>query len=448
MGVNKDGVIQGTRIRSWGTPGTGTGGAGAHNDGIYNIGEVDKIEYGVRTNTGGAKAHRAPGWPQGAFALEQMMDMAADEIGMDRVEFRKKNDEHPIRKVEYDIAKDRIKWNRSLTRNGGAETCQGLGIASNLWFSAGGGGASALVRITKDGQVEVRNGAQDIGTGTRTVMGMVVAEELGLEMNQVATRIGNTDDPQGPASGGSTTIGTVTPAARLAAYHAKKELMEIVADRKGWDASELDLKDQEVWRIGEGSTGMTFESACALMDDDAIEVLKGRPRRNYEGFSDTNAGVQAAHVEVNQATGAVKVLKVVAVADAGKILNPLTSESQVRGGVIQGVSFALFERRIMDRQKGRMLNDDFENYKILGSMDCPEIDVVLLDVYNGKSNTQVMGLGEPPIVATAAAVANAVSDALGVRMYDLPITPKKVLEAIAKRDAAKEVPAQKKGERL
>ena len=448
MGVNKDGVIQGTRIRSWGTPGTGTGGAGAHNDGIYNIGEVDKIEYGVRTNTGGAKAHRAPGWPQGAFALEQMMDMAADEIGMDRVEFRKKNDEHPIRKVEYDIAKDRIKWNRSLTRNGGAEICQGLGIASNLWFSAGGGGASALVRITKDGQVEVRNGAQDIGTGTRTVMGMVVAEELVLEMNQVATRIGNTDDPQGPASGGSTTIGTVTPAARLAAFHAKKELMEIVADRKGWDASELDLKDQEVWRIGEGSTGMTFESACALMDDDAIEVLKGRPRRNYEGFSDTNAGVQAAHVEVNQATGAVKVLKVVAVADAGKILNPLTSESQVRGGVIQGVSFALFERRIMDRQKGRMLNDDFENYKMLGSMDCPEIDVVLLDVYNGKSNTQVMGLGEPPIVATAAAVANAVSDALGVRMYDLPITPKKVLEAIAKRDAAKEVPAQKKGERL
>ena len=100
-----------------------------------------------------------------------------------------------------------------MTRNGGAEICQGLGIASNLWFSAGGGGASALVRITKDGQVEVRNGAQDIGTGTRTVMGMVVAEELGLEMNQVATRIGNTDDPQGPASGGSTTIGTVTPAA-------------------------------------------------------------------------------------------------------------------------------------------------------------------------------------------------------------------------------------------
>ena len=188
------------------------------------------------------------------------------------------------------------------------------------------------------------------------------------------------------------------------------------------------------------------------MDDDAIEVLKGRPRRNYEGFCDTNAGVQAATVEIDEETGEVKVKKVVAVADAGKIINPLTSESQVRGGVIQGVSFALFERRIMDRQKGRMLNDDLENYKILGAADCPVIDVVLLDVFNGKSNTQVMGLGEPPIVATAAAVANAVSDALGVRIYDLPITPKKVLEAIARRDAARgadsESKPKQKGERL
>ncbi|OUU20522.1 MAG: hypothetical protein CBC13_10615 [Planctomycetia bacterium TMED53] len=451
MGVNKDGQIVGTRIRSWGTPGAGTGGAGAHNDAIYNIGETDKIEYGVRTNTGGARAHRAPGWPQGAFALEQMMDMAAEEIGMDRVEFRKKNDDHPIRSVEYDIAKQRIGWDKVGSSTDKTKRT-GVGIASNLWFSAGGGGASALVRISKDGQVEVRNGAQDIGTGTRTVMGMVVAEELGLDLEQVTTRIGNTDDPKGPASGGSTTIGTITPAARLAAHHAKRQLLEIVAERKGWNASELDLKDQEVHQVGKGSTNLNFKDACALMDDDAIEVLKGRPRRNYEGFCDTNAGVQAATVEIDEETGEVKVKKVVAVADAGKIINPLTSESQVRGGVIQGVSFALFERRIMDRQKGRMLNDDLENYKILGAADCPVIDVVLLDVFNGKSNTQVMGLGEPPIVATAAAVANAVSDALGVRIYDLPITPKKVLEAIARRDAARgadsESKPKQKGERL
>jgi len=115
--------------------------------------------------------------------------------------------------------------------------------------------------------------------------------------------------------------------------------------------------------------------------------------------------------------------------------------------VIQGVSYALTERRIMDRHKGRMLNDDLENYKILGSLDCPEIDVVLVDVYNGKSNTQVMGLGEPPIVATAAAVANAVADAIGTRVFEIPITPKKVLEAIASKKAP-DPGGKKKGARL
>ena len=447
MGVNKDGKIQGFQIRSWGTPGTGTGGAGAHNDGIYNLGEIDKVEYGVRTNCGGARAHRAPGWPQGSVALEQIMNMAAASIEMDPVEFRKKNDEHPIRVAEYDIAKKRIGWDDTRVRGGAATICRGVGMASNLWFSAGGGGASALVRIAKDGAVEIRNGAQDIGTGTRTVMGMVAAEELGIPLEMVTTKIGDTNDPQGPMSGGSTTIGTLTPAARLAAHHAKKELLGVVADRKGWEASDLDLRKSRVIRNDGSDTGLSFIDACALMDDDAIEVLKARPRRNYAGFSDTNAGVQAAEVEVDMETGVVQVKKVVAVADAGKLINPLTAESQVRGGVIQGVSFALHERRIMDRHKGRMLNDDLENYKILGSVDCPEIDVVLIDVYNGKSNTQVMGLGEPPIVATAAAVANAVADAIGVRVFQLPLTPKNVLEAIAMKKSSAKSPT-KKGARL
>ena len=134
-------------------------------------------------------------------------------------------------------------------------------------------------------------------------------------------------------------------------------------------------------------------------------------------------------------TGEVRVQKVTAVADSGTIINPKLAESQVRGGIIQGVSYALFERRIMDRQKGHMLNPDMESYKILGSVDCPDMDVTLLDVYNGKNNTNCMGLGEPPVVATAAAVANAVYNAIGVRIKSLPITPKKVLAALAEKEA-------------
>ncbi len=430
MGVAADGTILAYRVRSWGTPGTGTGGAGAHNDGIYNLGEIDKVEYGVRTNCGGARAHRAPGWPQGVFALEQMMDMGAQSVGLDPIEFRKRNDDHPIRTAQYDIAREKIGWDRPRVRGGAATVCRGVGVASNLWFSAGGRGTQVMVRVHKDGQVEVRNGAQDIGTGTRTVMGMVAAEELGLPLARVRTFIGDTRDPQGPGSGGSTTIGSITPAARLAGYVAKQRLLEVVAARKNWPIDQLGLRRGHVTRSGDPV--LSFDAACQLMEEDVIEVLESR-KANYAGFSDTNAGVQCAEVEVDTETGEVRVIKVVAVADAGKLINPMLAESQVRGGVSQGVGYALLERRIMDSQEGRMVNPNLEMYKLLGAVDCPEIEVVLFDVYNGKSNTSVMGLGEPPIVATAAAVANAVSDAIGVRITEIPITPRKVLEALGRK---------------
>ncbi len=437
MGLDREGKILAYRIRSWGTPGAGTGGAGAHNDALYKLGEIDKVEYGVRTNTGGARAHRAPGWPQGVFALESMLDEAAKAIDMDPLELRRRNDSHKVRKAEYEIAAKRTKWQDKRGKGvASGSVRRGIGMASSLWFSAGGGGASALVRILKNGTVEVRNGAQDIGTGTRTIMGQVTAEELGLGLADVTVFIGNTDDPRGPASGGSTTIGSLTPAVRLAAHDAKRKLLDAVADRKSWDAAGLDLKHGSVVD-GSGNALISFRAACALLDEDAIEVLRDRPtlgrrRPNYAGFEDTNAGVQVAEVAVDLETGEVRVEKVTAVADAGKLINPKLAESQVRGGVIQGVSYALFERRTMDRQEGRMVNADMESYKILGAADCPEIDVVMLDVFNGKSNTGVMGLGEPPIVATAAAVANAVADAIGVRITELPITPRKVLEALGK----------------
>lgn len=434
MGVNSDGEITCYRARNWGTPGGGGGGAGAHNDAIYDLGHVDKIEYAVRTNCGGARALRAPGWPQGAFALEGMMDMGAAAVAMDPVEFRKKNDRHPIRIEEYDIAAAKFGWNEKFNRvvTGGGPVKRGVGVASTLWFARGGRGCGCTVRIHKNGTVEVRNGAQDIGTGTRSIMGMVAAEELGLTLDDVQTFIGNTNDPQGPGSGGSTTAPTITPAARVAGYEAALRLREIVAEAKGWNAADIELKSGHAVHKGDR---IPFKEACGLMVEDQIEVLGQAPRNYREGVAGTNAGVQMAEVEVDTETGVVKVLKVTAVADAGKIINPKLAESQVRGGVIQGVSFALFERRVMDRQEGRMVNANLDQYKIVGAADCPDIDVTLLDVYMGWNNTHVMGLGEPPIVATAAAVANAVHNAIGVRVTSLPITPQKVLAALGVKEA-------------
>jgi xanthine dehydrogenase YagR molybdenum-binding subunit len=446
IGLNAKGEIQVLRAYSWGTAGPGRSGAGARNQVVYNIPLLDKVENNVRTNCGGARAMRAPGFPQGAFALESLLDMAADKLRMDPLELRKRNDDHPIRLAEYDIGAEMIGW-RKRNKNPGAgkgPIMRGMGLASNEWFQAGGSGAACLVRIKKNGSVEVRNGGQDIGTGLRTIMGQVAAEELGLTVTDVQTFIGDTNDPECPGSGGSTTTPTVMPAVRLAAHNAARELLDLVAEKMKWNADDLEFRKGLVVRKDGKKLAkqLTFKQACSLIPDSVLEVNERRPaikipgrRRaspNYAGFADTNCGVQFAEVEVDIGTGVVKVKRVVAVQDSGKILNAKTAESQVRGAVIQGVSYALYENRIMDRQKGHMLNADLENYKIAGPQECPQIDVNLFDVYNGKNNTNSMGLGEPPIIATAAAIANAVANAIGVRVMSIPITPKKVLEALKK----------------
>ena len=449
MGVKKNGDIVCYQVRSYGTPGSGAFGSGAANDTMYEFGVVDKVEYAVRTNCGAVRAMRAPGWPQGVFASEAMMDMAAAAIGMDPIEFRIKNDRHLIRPTEMKIGAEKIGWNKKRKRRRSKKdrVQSGVGCAGSQWFARGGPRAGCIVRIHKNGAIEARNGSQDIGTGTRTIMGMVVAEELGVGLGDVTTFIGDSNDPVGPASGGSTTAPTLTPAARLAGYTAGKELLEIVADKKKLKVEDLELAGGEVLRKGRSlDEKLSFKQACALMDDDLIEVNEKHPgmirgeggdRRGRGGFSGTNAGAQFAEVEVDTETGNVKVKKVVAVSDAGKIMNAKTATSQVRGAVIQGVSYALFENRVMDRLEGRMMNADLENYKIAGPKECPEIETIFMDVYNGWNNTNVMGLGEPPIIATAAAIANAVSDAIGVRMSSIPITPKKVLEALAAKERKK-----------
>lgn len=441
IALDAEGKIIASEFENWGTSGPNANGGGAKNDAIYNLGLVLKTEWGVRTNAGEARAMRAPGWPQGIFGLEGAIDMAAEAAGIDPIEFRKRHDSHPIRGAEYDIARKMIGWDEKRRKKPGEQAGPlktGVGVACNQWFNAGGRGATVRVRITKEGHVDVRNGAQDIGTGTRTIMGLCVAEELGITMQDLTTFIGDTNDPPGPGSGGSTTIGTLTPAARLAGFKAKQRLLEIVAEKEGWKAEELDLKGGfVVKKDGQAMPkSVAFKAACAMMLEDAIEV-DGVRQGNFEGFTATNAGVQCAEVEVDVETGVVRVIKVAAVQDSGKILNHKAAESQVSGGVIQGVSFALHERRTMDRHKGHCVNGDLEMYKIAGPVDCPEIDVHLLDVFNGQTNTGVMGLGEPPTIATAAAIANAVYNAIGVRITSLPITPKKVLTALAAKEGEK-----------
>jgi xanthine dehydrogenase YagR molybdenum-binding subunit len=285
-----------------------------------------------------------------------------------------------------------------------------------------------LCRIEKDGKVLVANGCQDLGTGTRSLLAVLAAEELGIEPKAVEVRLGHTTDPLGPSSGGSTTGGSLAPVVRHAAWLAKRRLLETVAAATGGDAAAMDLKGGKVVGV---QRDLTFAQACSLLGGtiethgEARDAFYGLPR-----FTGEVAGVQFAEVEVDTETGAVRVVKVVAVQDCGRVVNALLTRSQINGGVIQGISYALFEDRILDPRGGDMVNPDLLTYKIAGAMDMPEIVAIPFDVSQGQTTAGVSSLGEPPTVPTAGAIGNAVANALGVRVRSLPITPDKVLAAL------------------
>jgi len=431
--VKKDGTLMGAEVNLWGTAGTGGGGAGAANPAVYRFRASYSRQSTVRTNAGGARAFRAPGHPQGFFALEGMLDELADAIGMDPLELRRKNDPNPVRQAQYDIGAREIGWQRRKKAGSDAGPVKrGLGMAAARWphnarNRAGAVPHGARCVIEKDGSVLLANGCQDLGTGTRTVVALIAAEELGLPANAVTVRLGNTNDPMGPPSGGSQTAPSLTPVVRQAAWLAKRELLRAVANAVGGDPAQMDLKGGQVTGA---PRALTFQQACGIaggVDSTAVaeDALYALPT-----FDGEVAGVQFAEVEVDTETGRVRVLKVVAVQDCGLVVDPLLARSQINGGVIQGISYALFEERRLDGRTGNMVNADFLGYKIAGALDMPEIVAIPFSVANGKTTTGVSSLGEPPTVPTAGAIGNAVANALGRRVRSLPITPDKVLAAL------------------
>jgi xanthine dehydrogenase YagR molybdenum-binding subunit len=428
-GVMKDGQMAGIKIESFGSGGVGN--AGTAQPGFYTYGGLKKTESNVLTNAGMARAFRAPGHPQGYFGMESFLDELAAAAGIDPLDFRKKNCKSPTHLAEMDLAAEKFGWASRRKAKSGSDAGprkKGAGMACSTWYSAGGGNWKVDILIDSKGAVEVRSGTQDIGTGTRTVLAVIVAEELGIPLSQVTCRLGDSNFPQGPGSGGSQTAPSIGPAARTAAYKAKQELLERVADSLKAKLEDLDIRDGKVTKRGQ-PTSTTFADLCSKIGVTPLSV-SGQRQKNFAGFQGPLAGVQMAEVEVDIETGQVRVLKVCAVQDAGRVVDKLTFESQVSGGVIQGVSYALFEERRLDPHLGVMVNPDFLNYKIAGAKDCPEITAIAFDMSSGFNNVGMMGLGEPPTIPTAAAIANAVANAIGARVRSLPITPDKVLAAL------------------
>jgi xanthine dehydrogenase YagR molybdenum-binding subunit len=298
--------------------------------------------------------------------------------------------------------------------------------------------ASCEVQILRDGSVQVMSSVQDLGTGIATILAQVVAEELGLRPSDITVLIGDTDFPAGPPSHGSRTTASMSPPARTAAWQVKQLLFRHIASTLGVSPDELVARDG---RIVAGARSIGFREAAARLRTDQLSVTESRVD-DYGDFrrrmGDANVaqndigGVQFAEVAVDTETGAIRVERVVAIQDCGRPINPKLIESQVQGGVLMGLGYALLEQRIIDQHTGHVVNANLEQYKLPGPRETPPIEVMLLEHYQGQSATDAYGIAEPSNIATAPAIANAVFNAIGVRLRELPMTRAAVLTALGR----------------
>ncbi len=444
IGARKDGTFTTIHHRSYGSAGIAPGaGTAAPLGNLYqNTPNILGEDHSVFTNAGPSAPLRAPGHPQGAFALESAVDELADKLHMDPLELRRKNDPNPVRQMQYGIGAKAIGWDQRNQKpgepqsaGGGAEKrpakLRGIGMANGEWnVIARGSGVGCEVRIHRDGSVECFSGAQDIGSGFRTAMAIVAAEELGLQPKDITMHVGDTRWPEGPGSGGSNTTNSVAPVVRLAAHDAKQKLFAAAAPSLGVKPEELEARAGKIFIAARPSKSVSFKQAAAKIPGEQVAATAER-KKQYELYRQEIAGTQFCEVEVDTETGEVKIIKMVSVNDCGIPVNSLTTESQVISSMIQGASWALFEDRILDRSYGLMVNPNLESYKILMPTDMFEAVSILTPVANLGNNTSTAGIGEPPSVPTLAAVANAIFNATGARVRTLPITPDRMLKALA-----------------
>jgi xanthine dehydrogenase YagR molybdenum-binding subunit len=449
-GVKKDGTLTALQLTNFYTPGAYASGAsvGFLVQELYKCPNIIVTESGAYTNAGRARAFRAPGFPTGAWSLEQMMDMLAEKINMDPVEFRLKNftDLSQTRRMPYSSAglKDciiegakKFGWKEArANKKDTGHIKRGFGMAAGLWvLGSGGPPYTAEIRMFADGSVTIKTGAMDLGTGTKTAACMVAAEELGVPLENI--RIFNADTavtPYASVSGGSMTLASLIPAVRRGSWLLKQQVFDWASQALSIAANDLEFKNNAVVSRTNPDKKKTLEElfrSKGVMDVIAI----GNREPNPPGKAIMPFGAHFAEVEVNTKTGEVRVVRLVAANESGRVINQKMFENLVYGGTTQGLGYALTEKRVMDAQTGIMCNANMHDYKVPGAMDVPvDHDVVPVDLKDNEcNNVGCKGLGEPCHVPTAAAIANAVYDAVGVRPVNGPIDNRTVLELLSKK---------------
>ena len=437
VGAKKDGTLTGWTSESWGTGGPDAQGGAPNIPYVVRIPDRRARHTAVLTNIGPARAWRAPNHPQMCLITMSALDDLAAKLGMDPVEMLQKNIHMTGQlaktySAELEKAAELMDWKKKCHPRGDktpGPIKKGLGVSIHTWGGAGHP-SNCNCTIQPDGSVSASLGSQDLGTGTRTVIDIITAETMGLPLEAVKVNIGDSKYPADGASGGSTTVGGVSASTRRAATAALNQLLDKVAPSLNAKPDELEALDGQIRVKGSPSRAISWRQACAKLGTAPITSV-GQRERADDLISSGVGGAQMAEVSVDTETGIVQVDKLVAVQDCGLIIDLKTAESQVYGACIMGITYSLFEHKIMDEQTGRCLNADLEFYKLAGIGDFGDI-VVHMMTGPGYDERGVIGLGEPPVISPGAAISNAVANAIGVRVPTLPLTPDKVLGALGK----------------
>jgi xanthine dehydrogenase YagR molybdenum-binding subunit len=419
-GATRDGKLVAFQATQYQLGGLGDG-SQAGQPYIYTAANAYRERIAIHTHEDSSRAMRAPGHPQASFAVESLMDELAYKLGMDPVEFRKKNLKDAVYHRQLDRGAREIGWERrNRTPGGGAAVLKrGMGCGIGTWGGGGGPQCQVDVTVARDGSVTVAVGTQDLGTGTRTFTRAIVAEELGLQVKDVVERIGDSRLGSANSSGGSTTSASLAPAVKDAAVKARLAVAEKLSPLLGG------AKPEQITfgagNVSAGGKSLAWKQACAALPSTGVKA-HGEWQSNLAASG--VHGVCFAEVEVDTETGHVRPVKMVHVQDVGLPLNRLAVESQINGGMIQSLGMALWEGRVMDARLGLQLNADFGDYKLPGSLEIPEL-VPLID--DEDKREAVIGVGEPSIIPSVGALVNAVFNACGVRVRELPATPDKIL---------------------
>lgn len=440
IGADADGVVQVWDSLHWGSAGFSGGGV-SHGvvPYVFEPPNYRRTQTAIKINADRARAWRAPNHPQACAISQVAYDDLAAKMGKDSYDIflanikNVSNGKSDVYVEEMKIAAKLMDWKAKWHPHGKGpakgSVVEGLGMGIHTW----GGGANTstcTLKIYPDGGVESFCGTQDLGSGTRTVCAMVLAETLGLPVDAPKTHIGSSVLPFSGASGGSTTVGAVSESHRRAGEDALAKLFALAAPKLEAKPEDLEAKAGRIQVRGDAKKSLSWKEACSLLKMQPLEVTASYNRGDASPLSNSGVGgVQMAHVAVDKETGVVKMKKFVAVQDQGLVINPKTCKSQIYGAVCMGVAYALFEHRLLDPQTGAFVNAEMSDYTLPRLGDIGEIVVELYEPESERARG-VIGNGEPPVISPGAAISNAVANALGVRVPVLPLVPKRVLEAL------------------